>query len=155
LGFLEEFIFSIMATTKEKKNSKVIDYFQNSYEEIRKVAWPTRNQAMRLTFLVLGFMIVTALVIGILDFVFGFGHSFLLDIAPDRALPAAVTTEQSTPSAPSSNEIGVGSVTATTADGDDISVEAVTSNSSSETNSEKTSDSESETSNDGIETPES
>lgn len=81
-----------MATAEKKKKNALIAYFENSYEEIRKVAWPTRNTAIRLTFLVLGFVIAVALVIGVLDYVFGIGQRALLDLAPDRALPIVETT---------------------------------------------------------------
>lgn len=84
-----------MAAAKEKKKSALISYFEDSYQEIRKVSWPTKNQAVRLTFLVLGFVFVVSVVIGILDFVFGSGYRALLDVAPDQALPQ--TTQQAQP----------------------------------------------------------
>ncbi len=77
---------------KTKKNS-FINYLQASVEELRKVTWPTRNQAIRLTFLVLGFCMVIALIIGILDFAFGFGYRTLLEFGPERQLPTAVTEQ--------------------------------------------------------------
>ena len=81
-----------MAATKEKKKNALINYFEESYQEIRKVAWPTKNRAIRLTFLVLGFVLVVAIFLGILDNIFGFGHNALLDIAPKKAIPTIEDT---------------------------------------------------------------
>lgn len=64
------------------------NYFQESYQELKKVSWPTQKRAIRLTILVLGFVLVTAIFIGILDYVFGFGYRQLIDLAPDQNLPA-------------------------------------------------------------------
>ncbi len=85
-----------MASDKGKtKKNPFINYLQASVEELRKVTWPTRNQAIRLTFLVLGFCIVVAILLGILDFVFGFGYRSLLELGPERQLPTAVTEDAS------------------------------------------------------------
>lgn len=85
-----------MASDKGKtKKNPFINYLQASVEELRKVTWPTRNQAIRLTFLVLGFCIVVAILLGIMDFVFGFGYRSLLELGPERQLPTAVTEDAS------------------------------------------------------------
>ncbi len=103
-----------------------MNYFQSSYEELRKVAWPTRNRAMRLTFLVLGFMIAVAFIIGVLDYVFGFGHSAILDLAPERALPASVQeVETRTDDGTPEGTTEVGDVMVTTSEGDEVSVEVL------------------------------
>lgn len=86
-----------MASTDEKKKNALLAYLENSYQEIRKVAWPTRNKAIRLTFLVLGFVMVVALIIGVLDYVFGIGNRAVLELAPDRALPTVQETESVQP----------------------------------------------------------
>lgn len=59
------------------KNS-LIRYFSGSYQELRKVTWPTKNQAIRLTAIVLGFCLFMALVIGVIDGLFNYGYKFLL-----------------------------------------------------------------------------
>lgn len=79
-----------MASTKGKKRNALINYFDESYQELKKVAWPTKNRAIRVTFLVLGFVVVVALFIGILDFAFGIGHHQLLELGPTRTAPATV-----------------------------------------------------------------
>ncbi|MBD3327871.1 preprotein translocase subunit SecE [Candidatus Peregrinibacteria bacterium] len=73
---------------KANKDNKG-NYFQESYQELKKVSWPTQKRAIRLTILVLGFVLVTAIFIGILDYVFGFGYRQLIDLAPEQNLPTA------------------------------------------------------------------
>ena len=118
-----------MAKAEKKKKNALISYFEASYEELRKVAWPTRNRAIRMTFLVLGFVVAIALIIGVLDFVFGIGQRALLDLAPDRALPTVQTTQPiDTTVQPSSgdvpeNAIDVGDISFTTGDEQPIEID--------------------------------
>lgn len=62
------------------KNS-LIGYFTGSVEEIRKVTWPTKNQAIRLTAIVLGFCLFMALLLGVIDALFSAGYQYLLTFA--------------------------------------------------------------------------
>jgi len=80
------------STAKKAGKNAFINYLQASFQELRKVTWPTRNRAIRLTFLVLGFCVVVAFVLGILDYVFNTGYFQLISLGPDRAVPAAVET---------------------------------------------------------------
>ena len=66
----------------QKSKNFIVSYVQESFEELRKVTWPTKNQAVKLTFLVLGICLVTAVFIGAIDFVFSYGHQQLLKYAP-------------------------------------------------------------------------
>jgi preprotein translocase subunit SecE len=83
--------------TKSKKESKTLEYLQGSKEEIKKVTWPTKNQAIRMSILVLAVVLITALVIAFLDFVLGTGNRYLLDLAPDDAIPTIEETTDSVP----------------------------------------------------------
>jgi preprotein translocase SecE subunit len=56
-------------------------YVVGSYQELRKVTWPTRNQALKLTAIVLGFCLFMALVIGVFDGLFNAGYKYLLTFA--------------------------------------------------------------------------
>lgn len=58
-----------------------IKYVTDSFQELRKVTWPTRNQALRLTVLVLGFCLFMALVIGVFDGLFNAGYKYLLTLS--------------------------------------------------------------------------
>ncbi|HSX01270.1 MAG TPA: preprotein translocase subunit SecE [Candidatus Saccharimonas sp.] len=48
----------------------LIEYLTASRAELAKVAWPSRRQTARLTFLVIGFSLVFAAALGLLDFAF-------------------------------------------------------------------------------------
>ena len=45
-------------------------YIRESLEELRQVRWPTQQQAVRLTIIVIGFIIAASLFFGIIDLVF-------------------------------------------------------------------------------------
>ncbi len=45
-------------------------FFQETIGELRKVSWPTRREAIRLTWIVIGVIFVMALILGGLDFLY-------------------------------------------------------------------------------------
>lgn len=49
---------------------KIQRFFQETVGELRKVSWPTRREAIRLTWIVIGVIIVMAIILGGLDFVY-------------------------------------------------------------------------------------
>ena len=59
----------------------IAKYVIESFQELRKVTWPTRNQALRLTAIVLGFCLLMALVVGVFDWAFNTGYKYLLTLA--------------------------------------------------------------------------
>lgn len=116
-----------MATISKRKSviSSLSDYFQASFQELKKVTWPTKNRAIRLTFLVLGFCLVTAIILGILDYGFGLGHKALLDIAPSRpiqSLPVDVGAEQPFESMPVSVTDSEGNVIDVSTEGSPVTI---------------------------------
>jgi len=48
----------------------LMDYFAASRAELAKVTWPNRQQTVRLTFLVIVFSLIVAVILGTLDFIF-------------------------------------------------------------------------------------
>lgn len=46
------------------------NYIQESYREIHRVNWPTRQETLRLTLIVIGISLGVAAFLGILDLVF-------------------------------------------------------------------------------------
>jgi len=50
--------------------SKIKDYMAESYREFLRVNWPTRQETIRLTLIVVGFSIGVALFLGVLDLIF-------------------------------------------------------------------------------------
>lgn len=51
-------------------------YIKHSFEELTRVTWPTKAQAVKLTIIVFGFCVFMALVLGAVDL----GLSFLNDL---------------------------------------------------------------------------
>ena len=49
----------------------IISYFRESYEELRKVNWPTRDEVIQGTQTVLIFVIGFTILLWILDLIFG------------------------------------------------------------------------------------
>ncbi len=60
------------------KQNAIVSFLRESFDEFRRVTWPTRNQAIRLSAIVLSFVLVAAVFIGVLDFVFHLGYAKLL-----------------------------------------------------------------------------
>lgn len=57
------------------------NYIRSSFEELTKVVWPTRNQAIRLTVIVLVFCVLMALFLAAADY----GLSYLFNLIITRA----------------------------------------------------------------------
>ncbi len=53
-------------------------YFQQSWMELQKVVWPSREQAMRLTIAVIVFSLVLAAFIGVVDYIYTTGLQTLI-----------------------------------------------------------------------------
>ena len=53
-----------------KKDNFIVNYFKETRAEIRKVHWPSAQEARTLTMVVLGVTVAMAALLGILDFVF-------------------------------------------------------------------------------------
>ncbi|OIP81210.1 preprotein translocase subunit SecE [Candidatus Peregrinibacteria bacterium CG22_combo_CG10-13_8_21_14_all_44_10] len=62
-------------------SNKLVQYFKDSFSELGKVTWPTKNQAVLLTVVVIIFCAVFAALLGALDLVFGIGLEELLKLA--------------------------------------------------------------------------
>jgi preprotein translocase subunit SecE len=55
---------------KPKKENRIVRYFKQTRAELRKVTWPSREEAIRLTAIVLGMTIVMAAFLGLVDYIF-------------------------------------------------------------------------------------
>ena len=58
-------------STPIKEDNAIVRYFKDTRAEIAKVTWPTREEGLRLTWVVLVVTIVSTLVIFGIDFLFG------------------------------------------------------------------------------------
>ncbi len=62
------------------KDNVIINYFRESFEELNKVTWPTKNQAVRLTIIVLIFCFIFAVFLTFADYIFNWIYTYLLKI---------------------------------------------------------------------------
>ncbi|HSR89298.1 MAG TPA: preprotein translocase subunit SecE [Candidatus Udaeobacter sp.] len=53
------------------------NYFVGAYQEMRKVTWPTKNQTINYSIMVIALSVGMALFFGLLDYIFNFGVSTL------------------------------------------------------------------------------
>ncbi len=56
----------------------LFEYLSASRAELAKVAWPNRRQTVRLTFIVIIFSLILAVIIGALDYLFSLGLQKLI-----------------------------------------------------------------------------
>lgn len=54
-------------TAKQEKMNPIFEYFVGAFDEFKKVTWPTKEQAILLTSIVIGVSAVTAIFIGLFD----------------------------------------------------------------------------------------
>jgi preprotein translocase subunit SecE len=63
-----------------KEPNAVVRYYRETVGELRKVVWPTREEAFRLTWIVLIVITVMAIVLGTADYLFGLLIRFLVGL---------------------------------------------------------------------------
>ncbi len=56
--------------TANKPDNALVRYLKETRAELRKVSWPTREEATNLTLIVLGVTVAMAIFLGSVDFVF-------------------------------------------------------------------------------------
>ena len=59
-----------MAKAAAKKDNFIIRYFKETRAELRKVNWPSRQEALNLTLIVVAFTVFMAALLGIIDYIF-------------------------------------------------------------------------------------
>lgn len=59
---------------------RLIKYFREVWEEMRKITWPTREQTIRYALIVIAVSVGVAVFLGLLDFVFSLGLQQLLTL---------------------------------------------------------------------------
>lgn len=55
-------------------------YFQESFQELHQVSWPTRRQAVKITVIVFIFMLISAAILGVTDELLSLGYRAMLTI---------------------------------------------------------------------------
>ena len=66
--------------TKRKRGNPISRYLRETSAELRKVTWPSRPDALRLTGLVLVVVFISSAVLGLLDYVFAQVVRFLISL---------------------------------------------------------------------------
>jgi preprotein translocase subunit SecE len=59
-----------LAKASAKKDNVIIRYLKETRAELRKVSWPTRQEALNLTLIVVAFTVFMAALLGIIDYIF-------------------------------------------------------------------------------------
>lgn len=57
-------------TATERRENRIVRYLKETRAELRKVTWPTRQEALNLTGIVLAVTLFMAALLGFLDFLF-------------------------------------------------------------------------------------
>ena len=58
------------AAAVKKKENPIVRYLRETRAELRKVTWPTREEVVRLTLIVLGVTAFMATLLGAIDYIF-------------------------------------------------------------------------------------
>ena len=58
-----------MAKASKKENA-IVRYFKATRSELKKVRWPTRQEALNLTLIVVGVTAFMAALLGLIDYIF-------------------------------------------------------------------------------------
>lgn len=59
---------------KQKKSNRMMSFFRETKAELKKVSWPTKEQLMHNTGVILVFIIIATVILSLLDV--GFGKLF-------------------------------------------------------------------------------
>ena len=63
-----------------KEPNAIVRYYRETVGELRKVVWPTRQEALNLTAIVLIVIIVMAILLGSFDYLFAELFKFLINL---------------------------------------------------------------------------
>lgn len=53
----------------ERKNNAIVHFYRETVGELRKVSWPTRDEAMNLTMIVVVVLVGMAIFLGLIDLI--------------------------------------------------------------------------------------
>lgn len=57
---------------------KTVNYVKSSHQELKKVVWPTKNQVIQHTLMVIGISLGVALFLGVVDFILNIALSYVI-----------------------------------------------------------------------------
>lgn len=67
-----------MAKAAVKKDNFIVRYLKETRAELRKVSWPSRQEALNLTLIVVAFTISMAALLGIIDYIFAWVFGLII-----------------------------------------------------------------------------
>jgi len=62
------------------KENAIVRYIKGCLEELSKVTWPTKNQAVKLTAIVFVFVLIAAISLTFVDFGFNWVYTYILTL---------------------------------------------------------------------------
>jgi preprotein translocase subunit SecE len=78
IGLLVAVGISVGIALQTEKGREVWGYFHDAQIEVRKVVWPTRQETVQTTLLVIGMVIVVAIILWLLDMFLGWSIGLLM-----------------------------------------------------------------------------
>jgi preprotein translocase subunit SecE len=67
-----------VAKASVKKDNFLVRYLKETRAELKKVSWPTRQEALNLTLIVVGFTIFMAALLGLIDYIFAWALGLII-----------------------------------------------------------------------------
>ena len=59
-----------MAKDRQRKGNAIVNYLKETRAELRKVTWPSREEAINLTAIVVAVTVAMAIFLGVVDYLF-------------------------------------------------------------------------------------
>ena len=56
--------------SRKEQENRIVRYLRATRSELRKVVWPTREETVNLTIVVLAVMVAMSILLGLIDFLF-------------------------------------------------------------------------------------
>ena len=78
VGILAAIVIAVLITLKTEKGSQLWSFVQDAQIEVRKVVWPTREETLQTTMIVILMVVVIAIFLWLLDMFLGWSIGQLL-----------------------------------------------------------------------------
>ncbi len=78
VGLLAAIVVAVLITLKSEKGRQLWGFVQDAQTEVRKVVWPTREETLQTTMIVILMVIVIAIFLWLLDMFLGWSIGLLL-----------------------------------------------------------------------------
>ena len=66
------------AADKKQGGNRIVNYFRETWYEVKRTSWPTRSEAVNLTIIVVAVTTFLAIILGLLDWLFSTGFGLFL-----------------------------------------------------------------------------